>query len=127
MQTFLSATRRDDETFPGIHEDDIPVLEALVVRNIQIYSIFFEEEAEMFAEVSRRLSMKHTKTTSLLRYENQICWTADIKKFLKRFRCYICDQILTCLVNYVIITSQLHHNNVQITSSKRHNYVIMSS
>ena len=33
---FLSVTRRDDETFPGIHEDDIPALEALVDRNIQV-------------------------------------------------------------------------------------------
>ena len=47
MQMFLSATRRDGETFPGIHEDDIPVLEALVDRNIQVYSIFFDEQSEM--------------------------------------------------------------------------------
>ena len=91
-QMFLSATRRNDETFQGIHEDDIPVLEALVDRNIQIYSIFFDEESEMFAELTRRSSMKRSKTTSLLRYENHICWTADINKFLKKFRCYVCDQ-----------------------------------
>ena len=90
MQMFLSATRRDDETFPGIHEDDIPVLEALVDRNIQVY-LFFDEKSEMFAELTRRSSMKRSKTTSLLRYENHICWTADINKFLKKFRCYICD------------------------------------
>ena len=36
--------------------------------------------------------MKRSKTTSLLRYENHICWTADINKFLKKFRCYVCDQ-----------------------------------
>ena len=35
--------------------------------------------------------MKRSKTTSLLRYENHICWTADIYKFLKKFRCYVCD------------------------------------
>ena len=91
MQMFLSATRRDDETFPGIHEDDIPVLENLVDRNIQVYSIFFDEQSEMLAELTRRSSMKRSKTTSLLRYENHICWTADINKFLKKFRCYVCD------------------------------------
>ena len=32
MQMFLSGTMRDDETFPGIHEDDIHVLEALAYR-----------------------------------------------------------------------------------------------
>ena len=67
VQMFLSATRRDDETFPGIHEDDIPVLEALVDRNIQIYAKFFEEQGEMFAELTRRSSMERSKTTSLLR------------------------------------------------------------
>ena len=91
MQLFLSARRRDDETFPGIHEDDIYVLEETTDRNIQIYSIFFEEQSAMFAELTRRSLMKRTKATSLLRYENHICWTADINKFLKKFRCYICD------------------------------------
>ena len=91
MQRFLSATRRDDETFPEIHEDDIPVLEALVDKNIQIYSIFFNEPAEIFAKLTRGSSMKRIKTTSLLRYENHIYWTADINKFLKLFRCYICN------------------------------------
>ena len=46
----------------------------------------------MFAELTCRSSMNRTKITSLLRYENHICWTADINKFLKKFRCYICDQ-----------------------------------
>ena len=45
----------------------------------------------MFAELTRRSLMKRTKTTSLLRYKNHICWTADINKFLKKIRCYICD------------------------------------
>ena len=58
MQSFLSATRRDGETFPGIHEDDIPVLEEITDRNIQIYSIFFEEQSEMFAELTRRSCLK---------------------------------------------------------------------
>ena len=90
-QMFLSATRRDDETFPGIHEDDIPALEEITDRNIQVYTKFFAEQSEMFAELTRRSLMKRTKTTSLLRYENHICWTADINKFHKKFRCYICD------------------------------------
>ena len=92
MQSFLSATRRVDENFPGIHEDDIPVLEEITGRNIQIYSIFFDEQSEMFAELSRRSCLKRAQTTSLLRYENHICWTADVNKFLKKFRCYVCDQ-----------------------------------
>ena len=49
IQSFLSATRRDDETFPGIHEDDIPELEEITNRKIQICSIFFDEQSEIFA------------------------------------------------------------------------------
>ena len=66
---FLSATRRDDKTFPGIHEDDIPVLENLVDRNIQVYKIFFDEQSEMFTELTRRSCLKRAQITSLLRYE----------------------------------------------------------
>ena len=36
--------------------------------------------------------MKRTMTTSLLRYENHISWTAEINKFLKKFRCYVSNQ-----------------------------------
>ena len=66
MQMILSATRRDDETFSGIHEDDIPVLEALVDRNIQVYTKFFDERSEMIAELTRRSCLKRAQTTSLL-------------------------------------------------------------
>ena len=83
MQMFLSATRRDGEKFPGVHEDDIPFLEELTDRNIQVYTIFIDDQSELYAELTRRSLMKRTKTTSLLRYENHICWTADINKFLK--------------------------------------------
>ena len=92
MQTFLSATRRDDESFPGIHEDDIPLLGELTDRNIQIHTIFLKDQSELFAELSRRSSMKRKMATSLLRFKNHICWTADISKLLKKFGCYICNQ-----------------------------------
>ena len=41
MQMFISATKRDDINFQGIHEDDIPLRDELVERKIRIYSIFF--------------------------------------------------------------------------------------
>ena len=91
-QMFLSATRKDGKSFPGVHEDDIPILEDLTDRSIQVYTIFIDDQSEMYAELTRRSCLKRAQTTSLLRYDNHICWTADINKFLKRFRCYICDQ-----------------------------------
>ena len=91
-QMFLSATGKDGESFPGIHEDDIPFFEELTDRNIQVYTIFIGDQSEIYAELTRRSCLKRAQTTSLLRYDNHICWTADINKFLKRFRCYICDQ-----------------------------------
>ena len=91
-QMFLSATGKDGESFPGVHEDDILFLEELTDRNIQVYTIFIGDQSEIYAELTRRSCLKRAQTTSLLRYDNHICWTADINKFLKRFRCYIFDQ-----------------------------------
>ena len=91
-QMFLSATRKDEKSFPGVHEDDIHILEELTDRNIKVYTIFIDDQSEIYAELTRRSCIKRAQTTSLLRYDNHICWTADINKFLKKFRCYICDQ-----------------------------------
>ena len=92
IKYILSATRRDDESFPGKHEDDIPTLEKLTDRSIQIYTNVLNDQSELLDELSRHSSMKRTLKTSLLRYENHISWTADVNRFLKKFRCYVCDQ-----------------------------------
>ena len=91
-QMFLSATRKDGKSFLGVHEDDIQFLEELTDQNIQVYTIFIDDQSEIYAELTRRSCLKRAQTASLLRYDNHICWTADINKFLKKFRCYICDQ-----------------------------------
>ena len=83
-------------------EDDIPVLEALVDRTIQVYTKFFDQKSEIFAELTRRSCLKRAQTTSLLRYENHICWTAGINKFPKKFRCCICDHFFDRSKNLLV-------------------------
>ena len=52
-QMFLSATGKDGESSPGVHEDDIPFLEELTDRNIQVYTIFIGDQSETYAELTR--------------------------------------------------------------------------
>ena len=101
LQQFLSKLRADGADFQGIEENDITILEELIDRNIQIFTILLDDDSKMFAELTRRSSMNRLQTTSLLRYENHICWTADINKFLKKFRCYICDHFYDRSYNLV--------------------------
>ena len=101
LQQFLSELRTDGADFQGIDENDIPILEELIDRNIQIFTILLDDDSKMFAKLTRRSSMNRLQTTSLLRYENHICWTADINKFLKKFRCYICDHFYDRSYNLV--------------------------
>ena len=89
--TAIPIKTADGADFQGIDENDIPILEELIDRSIQIFTILLDDDSKMFADLTRRSSMNRLQTTSLLRYENHICWTADINKFLKKFRCYICD------------------------------------
>ena len=88
----FSATRKDGNSFPGVHEDDILILKEPTDGIIQVYTIFIDDQSEIYAKLIRRSCLKRAQTTSLLKYDNHICWTADINKFLKKFRCCICDQ-----------------------------------
>ena len=63
-------------------------LKSWVRERFKFTLLFFDEQFEIFAELARRSSMKCSKTTSSLRYENPICWSADMNKVLKKFRCY---------------------------------------
>ena len=48
-QMFLSATRKDGTSFP-VHEDDIHILEELTERSIQVYTIFIDDQSEIYVE-----------------------------------------------------------------------------
>ena len=67
MQTFLFSLRgkKDSQIFAGVHADKIPILEELTVleelthRNILVYTIFFDDQSEMFAELTLLLDEMH--------------------------------------------------------------------
>ena len=108
-QMFLSATRKDGKSFQGVHEDDIHILEELTDRNIQVYTIFIDDQSEIYAEFTRQSCLKRAQTSSL-RYDNHICWTVAINKFLKKFRCYICDQYFDRSFNLLRHTKNCSEN-----------------
>ena len=54
MQTFLSTTKKDGKNIAWVREDEIPIFEELIDRNIQVYINFFDQQSEVFAELTRR-------------------------------------------------------------------------
>ena len=77
-------------------------LKSWVRERFKFTLLFFDEQFEIFAELARRSSMKCSKTTSSLRYENPICWSADMNKVLKKFRCYKGNQFLDRSINLLL-------------------------
>ena len=76
-QMFFSATRKE-ACFPGVHEDDIPILEELT-----------EVQFEINAVLAPQSCFKRAQTSSLLRYDIHICRRVGTNKLLEKFRCYI--------------------------------------
>ena len=54
--------------------------------NLQVYSICFDEKQNLIADLSHQ-SANFSDTISLLQYDNHICWTKNIDRFLKKYRC----------------------------------------
>ena len=79
------------ENFVGIRETQIHILEDVIEANIDIYSIEYVDNV-LVGSISRRSVGRHATTYSLLRYDNHICYTHDIKRVLKKFRCQSCDR-----------------------------------
>ena len=66
MNNFLSVTKKNGQNFPGAHVDDIPIFEDLIDRKIRLL-YFFDEQSELFAELSRRSSSTRVYRASLLK------------------------------------------------------------
>ena len=59
--------------------------------NLQDYSICFDKKQSRI-ELSYQSANLFSNTISLLQYDNHICWTKNIDKFLEKYRCRNCDK-----------------------------------
>ena len=54
----------------------------------------------LVGELSHQSANLFSDTMSLLQYDNHICWTKNIDKFLKKYRCRNCDKIWSQSFNF---------------------------
>ena len=84
----------------------------------EIYKLIllFNKKSERFPELTCSSSMKHSKTILLMRYDNNIYWTADINMSPKKFNCYICNHLFDRSYNLLV-----HMKNC--SKKTRHKYL----
>ena len=98
FEKFINITKQSTESFPGVEMGQLEVLEKIIECNIQLYSIYYEENV-LLGELTRRSSKKYEKLINLVQYDNHICWTSDINQLLKKFRCDNCNQFFNRTFN----------------------------
>ena len=76
--------------FQGVHMNNLPIVEDLLILNILLYDIDIVDE-NVISERARRSIPKYEKTARLLIYNNHICYVNNINAYFQSFRCPKCD------------------------------------
>ena len=92
VSEFLSKTGKENTNFAGVLPSEIHDVEQTVQINLQVYSNCFDEKHSLIGELSHQSANLFSDVISLLQYDNHICWTKNIDKFLKNFRCRNCEK-----------------------------------
>ena len=93
--SFLSESGQDAIDFPGVSPEEIPLVEKITSVNLNMYSLYYDEEGLLLGELSRRSAGLFGKGLSLVQYNNHVCWVSNINTLLKNFRCHNCDKYFT--------------------------------
>ena len=78
------------DQFQGVHMNDIPIVEDVLILNILLYDIDIVD-GNMVGELARRSVQKYEINVRLLRYNNHICYVNNINAVFQSFRCPDCD------------------------------------
>ena len=106
MQIFISATRRDDKIFHGTHEDDFPVVDELVERKKQVYSIFFTNNLKYLLNLLAAPRLKAQRNFCYWDMNITIIGQQTSTSSSKKTSCYICDHFFDRSNNTVIYISR---------------------
>ena len=93
--SFLSESGQDAIDFPGVSPEEIPLVEKITSVNLNMYSLYYDEEGLLLGELSRRSAGLFKRGLSLVQYNNHVCWVSNINTLLKNFRCHNCDKYFT--------------------------------
>ena len=89
-----NSEERDVAKFQGVHLNDIPKVEDLLLLNIFLYSIDFLD-GELIGELCRRSNQKYEKSVNILRNNNHICYVSNMNALFKTLRCTTCNTIFS--------------------------------
>ena len=78
------------DQFRGVHMNDFPFVEDLLILNIVLYDIDIVD-GNIIGELARRSVQKYENTVRLLRYNNHICYVNNFNAAFQSFRCPNCD------------------------------------
>ena len=78
------------DQFQGVHMNDIPIVEDLLILNILLFDIDIVD-GNNIGELARRSVQKYENTVRLLRYNNHVCYVNNINAVFQSFRCPNCD------------------------------------
>ena len=82
--------RLSADQFQGVHMNDIPFVEDLLILNIVLCDIDIVD-SNIIGEIARRSVQKYENTLRLLRCNNHICYVNNINAVFQSFRCPNCD------------------------------------
>ena len=90
LPRFLEHCKVDNDDFDGVTLEAINDIEDLTELNVSIYEIEVENY-QLVGVLSRRSINKHSKSVTLLSYQNHICYTKDLSAVFNCFRCENCN------------------------------------
>ena len=90
FQRFLEHCKVDINDFDEVTLEAINDIEDLTELNISIYEIEVEND-QLVGVLSRRSINKHSRSVTLLSYQNHICYTKDLCAVFNCFRCENCN------------------------------------
>ena len=75
--SFLSESGQDAIDFPGVSPEEIPLVEKITSVNLNMFSLYYNEEGLLHGELSRRSAGLFKKGLSLVQYNNHVCWVSN--------------------------------------------------
>ena len=82
--------RLSPSQFHGVHKNDIPNVQDLLLLNFLLYDIH-SVEGKIIVELVRRSVQKQENFVRLLRYNNHVCYVNNFNAVFQSFRCPNCD------------------------------------
>ncbi len=91
FETFIRHTNRSAETFKGISDEEVEILEDLFNLNIVMYSAELKGN-RVVGLINRRSLSKFHETAYLLQWDDHVCYITKLSALFNLYRCTHCQK-----------------------------------